>query len=91
MTPSLSADEIRAKVLAYLSDIAPEIDAKSLKPDVSLREQTEIDSVDFLRFVSKVYEGLGINVPEADYAKLDTLDHIVAYLASHFTATPAAI
>jgi acyl carrier protein len=82
MSPSLGADELRAKVLSYLSDIAPEIDAKSLKPDLSLREQTEIDSVDFLRFVSRLYEGLGINVPETDYARLDTLDHIVAYLAA---------
>lgn len=82
MSPPLSTDEIRTRVLTYLSDIAPEIDRNSLKPDLSLREQTEIDSVDFLRFVSRVYEGLGVNVPEADYAKLDTLDHIVAYLAS---------
>ncbi|HSA58866.1 MAG TPA: acyl carrier protein [bacterium] len=82
MSPNLSADEIRAKVLSYLSDIAPEIDPKALNPALPLREQTEIDSVDFLRFVTLLYEGLKINVPEADYAKLDTLDHIVAYLAA---------
>ncbi|HEX5037834.1 MAG TPA: acyl carrier protein [bacterium] len=86
MSPVLTADEIRAKVLSYLSDIAPEIDAKALRPDLSLREQTEIDSVDFLRFVSRLYEDLGVNVPEADYAGLDTIDRIVDYLAEKMPA-----
>jgi acyl carrier protein len=78
MTP----EESRALVLKLLGDVAPEADLQTLKPDRPLREQIEIDSVDFLGLVTKIHKATGIDVPETDYAKLDTLDLLVAYLSA---------
>lgn len=76
----MTHEEIRAKIITYLRDIAPEADWKAVDPTKRLRDQVEIDSVDFLGFITRIYNDLGINVPESDYGELDTLDHIVAYL-----------
>lgn len=79
MTP----DEIRRAVLAALGDIAPEADLDQLAPDAELRETLDIDSMDFLRFVQHLAGSTGVEVPEADYARLSTLAECVKYLSAH--------
>jgi acyl carrier protein len=71
---------VRSTVLRVLGEIAPEADLASLKPDVPFREQLDLDSMDLLNFVVGVHGALGIDIPEADYGKLATLDACVAYL-----------
>jgi acyl carrier protein len=80
----VTRDEIRAAVLLVLSEIAPEADPSAIAPDVDLRDQLDIDSMDFLSFVIGVHEGLGVDIPERDYPKLTTLDEIVDYVAGAF-------
>jgi acyl carrier protein len=77
----MSGNELRATVLRVLGEIVPEVDPASIKPDLSFRDQLDIDSMDFLNFAIALHEELGIDIPEADYGKLDTLDHCVEYLA----------
>jgi acyl carrier protein len=76
----MKIDEIRAKVLEVLGAIAPELDPATLKPDASLRDQLDVDSMDFLNFVIGLHKAFGVEVPEADYRKLYTLDGCVSYL-----------
>ena len=71
---------IRATLLAALHAIAPEVAPGEIAPDQPLRDQVDLDSMDFLNFLVRVHEKLGVDVPEADYAKLVTLDNFVAYL-----------
>jgi acyl carrier protein len=82
MTRKLTKEEIRNTVLRALGEIAPEADLASLKPDVSFRDQLDIDSMDFLNFVIALHEDLRVEIPEADYANLITLNGCVEYLAS---------
>ena len=76
----MSDAEIRQKVLGILGGLAPEIDVHTLKPDVRLRDQMDIDSMDFLNFLIGVDAELGVDIPEADYPRLATLNAIYAYL-----------
>ena len=78
----MTEDEIRDAVLQALSEVAPEADPAELEPDVPLRDQLDIDSMDFLNFVIALDKELGVAVPETDYPKLATLDGCVAYLAA---------
>ena len=80
MTPVPTADEIKATALRILGDIAPEADLSSLNPAVSFRDQLDIDSMDFLNFVIALHETLHIDIPEADYPKLDSLNACVKHL-----------
>jgi acyl carrier protein len=80
--------EIRAAVLRALRQIAPEVGAEEIDPGKSLREQADLDSMDFLNFIVRLGKDAGIQIPEADYPRLDTLDGCVAYLAAR-AAQPA--
>lgn len=83
MSPATrTAEDIRAAVLAALGGIAPEADLGSLDPGESLREQLDLDSMDFLNFVIAVHKRLGVEIPESDYPKLATLDGAMSYLAA---------
>ena len=77
----MTHDEIREAVLRALGDVAPEVDPTTLAPDVDLRDQLDIDSMDFLNFVIGIHEELNVDIPEADYPGLQTLDDFVSYLA----------
>lgn len=72
--------EIRAVALATLLSIAPEVEADELRGDRPLRSQVDLDSMDWLNFLLGLHEKLKVDIPEADYARLATLDDVVAYL-----------
>jgi acyl carrier protein len=76
MTP----DNIKTALIEELQIIAPEIDPASVDPDDDLREGYEIDSIDFLTFISAINQRLGIDVPEADYPHMTSIDQATAYL-----------
>jgi acyl carrier protein len=82
----MSADEIRATVLRILGTIAPEADLTTIQPDVSFRDQLDIDSMDFLNFLVAVDKELRVDIPEGDYAQLATLNDCVDYIARHLEA-----
>jgi acyl carrier protein len=73
-------EELKAQVLALLTAIAPELDAASLRADKPLRNQIDLDSMDWLNFLVALHERLKVDIPETDYGKLATLDQLLAYL-----------
>jgi acyl carrier protein len=74
-------------VLDTLRGIAPEIDPAALDPEVDLREQVDLDSMDFLNFVTALRDATGVEIPERDYAQVATIDGCAAYLAGHGAVT----
>ncbi len=79
---TMNDNEIRNAVLVTLTSIAPEIDARDLDPDKPLRNQVDLDSMDYLNFLIGLHRHLGVDIPEVDYGKLGTLNSIVSYLAA---------
>jgi len=78
----MTRDELREAVLGILGSIAPEVDLAAIRPDADLREELDIDSMDFLRFVVRVHERLGVSIPESEYPRVRTLDRCIDYLAA---------
>ena len=76
----MSEAEIRARVLEIIKSIAPELEEAELKADRPLRDQIDLDSMDWLNVLVALHEKLRVDIPEADYGKLVTLDNLVAYL-----------
>jgi acyl carrier protein len=74
--------EIREVVLRALGNVAPEVDLETIDPSKDLRDQIDIDSVDFLNFVLGLHKGLGVDIPDSDVAKIATLNGCVGYLVS---------
>lgn len=82
----MTKDETKQVVLDIIADIAPDEDISTLKPDVRLRDQMQLDSMDFLDIVMELRKRHGIEVPEADYPQLASLDSCADYLTPKFTA-----
>jgi len=79
----MSDDEIKALILGEVAKIAPEFDPLQIDPAVDLREQIDLDSMDILNLMIAIHAATGIDIPEADYPKMATLDECVAYLGAH--------
>ena len=82
----MTKDEIKQVVLDIIADIAPDEDISNLKGDVRLRDQMQLDSMDFLDIVMELRKRHNIEVPEAHYMQLATLDSCAAYLTPKFAA-----
>ena len=76
----MSDVDVDAVVREELGNIAPEVDLKTIDPSADLREALDIDSMDFLNFITAIHHRLGVDIPEIDYPKLVTLDGAVSYL-----------
>ena len=83
----LNETQLKETVLRVLSGIAPEIDIDSLDATKDLRDQIDIDSVDFLNFVIGLHKELGVDIPDADVSKLVTLNGCVGYLLAGMEKT----
>lgn len=76
----MTRDQLQETVLQRLGRVAPEADLARLRPGVPIRDQLDLDSMDFLNFIIALHEELHVEVPEKDYAKLATLQGCVDYL-----------
>ncbi|ABM05287.1 phosphopantetheine-binding protein [Psychromonas ingrahamii 37] len=79
----MNNNEIKALILEELSNIAPEIEADDVPDDQDMREALELDSMDFLNLVIAVSKRTQIVIPEADYAKVLTLNAMISYIMNH--------
>jgi acyl carrier protein len=75
----MTREELLAAILDALAGIAPEIDAAALAPATPLRDQVDLDSADWLNFLVALHAKLGIDIPDADAARLTTLDKLADY------------
>jgi acyl carrier protein len=76
----------RQEVLDALLAIAPEVDVAALRDAQPLRDQVDLDSMDWLNVLLGLHQRFGVEIPESDYRRLGTLAQIVDYLAEHSPA-----
>jgi acyl carrier protein len=78
----MAEQQTRETVVNELSIIAPELDPAALRHDKPLRDQVDLDSFDWLKFLIAVHNRIKVDIPEQDYARLVTVDDLVSYLES---------
>lgn len=76
----MKRQQVMANVMATLRSVAPEVNENELVADQPLRDQVDLDSMDWLNFLIGLHEKLKIEIPESDYARLRTLDDLLDYL-----------
>ena len=84
----MTRDEIKGGVLRALTDVAPEADTTTLRLDIDLREQLDIDSMDLLNFMIGIHEQVHVDIPEADYPRLETVDDAARHALAPVDAQP---
>ncbi|HEY4245961.1 MAG: phosphopantetheine-binding protein [Lacunisphaera sp.] len=82
----MTKDNCKKLVIDIISDIAPDEDLTAIKPEIRLRDQLQLDSMDFLDIVMELRKRHGIEVPEADYGQLASLESCAEYLTPKFVA-----
>jgi acyl carrier protein len=85
----MTKEDIKQIVLDIISDIAPDEDLTAVKAEIRLRDQLSLDSMDFLDIVMELRKKHGIEVPEADYVQLASLQSCADYLLPKFLAKAA--
>jgi acyl carrier protein len=73
----MNRDELRQRVLAALAEIAPEAGTLEVAGTLPIRDQVDLDSMDFLNFVIALHEQTGVDIAEADYERVATLDGLL--------------
>ncbi len=81
-TMTTSNEHIKETLIIILGSIAPEADYDELDPQADIQRALDIDSFDFLNFLIGIEEFLGINVPEADYGQLVSLNDVIVYITA---------
>jgi len=82
----MTKDDCKKLVIDIISDIAPDEDLSAIKPEIKLRDQLQLDSMDFLDIVMELRKRHGIEVPETDYGQLASLESCAEYLTPKFQA-----
>jgi acyl carrier protein len=82
----MDSSQIRNTAVSILGTIAPEIDPQQIDATRPLREQVDLDSMDWLNFLVALHQQLKVEIPESDYARLVTLDDVVDYLSARIGA-----
>lgn len=77
----MTSDDIKLVIIEIIKDIDEEADFAGLDPDKALRDQLELDSMDFLDIVMELRKRYKLQIPEEDYPRLATLNSCVEYLA----------
>jgi acyl carrier protein len=76
----MDSQQLRETVMKTLHSIAPEVNPGELAADQPLRDQVDLDSMDWLNFLIGLHDALKVDIPQGDYARLRTLDELMDYL-----------
>lgn len=85
----MTEEELRDVVSRALKKIAPEADQSKIDAEEPLRDQLDIDSMDFLNFLIALHDAAKVDIPETDYPRLSTLRSTLEYLAQKKGVAPA--
>lgn len=77
----MTKEEIKTAIIGQIVEIAPDVGEEQIIPDKNIQRSLEIDSFDFLKILTALNDLLGVEVPESDYAKVDTLEHMSEYFS----------
>jgi acyl carrier protein len=79
----MTEDEARAAVRAAIGQVAPDVDTDDLDERARLRQDLELDSLDFLRLIEMIAQSTGVETPEDDYSTVATVEGLIRYVAAH--------
>jgi len=75
----MTKEELKTIIIKEILEIAPDIEEDEIKPNENIQRSLEIDSFDFLKILTAMNEKVGVEVPETDYANVDTLEKMTEY------------
>ncbi|MCO4842802.1 MAG: acyl carrier protein [Yoonia sp.] len=79
----MTQSDLREILIKHLGGIAPEIDIATINTTADLRDECDIDSMDFLKLITALGRELSCPMPEADYDQMRSFDDMLGYLKTY--------
>ena len=76
----MNSEILHQTIVVLLQQIAPDTTPETLKLEENIRETLNIDSFDFLQFIIALHEKTGVEIPEEDYGKINTIQNAITYI-----------
>jgi acyl carrier protein len=76
----MNSEILHQTIVVLLQQIAPDTVPATLKLEENIRETLNIDSFDFLQFIIALHEKTGVEIPEEDYGKINTIQNAIEYI-----------
>ncbi len=76
----MKIEEIQTIVITAIHEVAPEIEREEIDPDGDIREECDLDSMDFFNYLLALKHSTGVSIAETDYPKVNTLNTMCQYL-----------
>ena len=76
----MNPEILHQTIVVLLQQIAPDTVPATLKLEENIRETLNIDSFDFLQFIIALHEKTGVEIPEEDYGKINTIQNAIEYI-----------
>jgi acyl carrier protein len=73
---------LKDSICNLILDIAPEIDISELDPNEDMRDELDLDSMDFIRLLEAIEKNMGVSIPETDYKQVHTLNTMAEYISA---------
>jgi acyl carrier protein len=78
----MNESDVRRLVEAAIHHIAPEADLSTVDTAADMRDELDIDSMDFLNLVDELHDRTGVDIPERDYPHVASVEGCIAYLSA---------
>lgn len=75
----MTKEELQSEIIKAILEIAPDVEADEIEVGENIQRSLEIDSFDFLKILTAMHEKTGVEVPEADYAKVGSVEEMANY------------
>lgn len=79
---TVTTDQTRELVKASLAHLVPGDQVDALGADADLRQELELDSLDYVEFVERLSQASGVRIDEEDYPELRTIGSLTSFLAA---------
>lgn len=76
----MTKEEIKSSLLNIIAEIVPDEDVQNLQEDIRIRDQINLDSMDFLDIIMELRKRYQVQIPEEDYPQLATMSGCIVYL-----------
>jgi acyl carrier protein len=76
----MNSEILHQTIIVLLQQIAPDTTPSTLKLEENIRGTLNIDSFDFLQFIIALNEKTGVEIPEEDYGKINTIQNAITYI-----------
>ncbi len=77
----MKKEELKRIIIEQILEVAPDVEESEIVLTENIQRSLEIDSFDFLNILTAMYEKSGIEVPEVDYSKVDTVENMTEYFS----------